>query len=96
MDIDDLRKLCTRPDMTDDEAMLEFYCWQDALQWVEAWRDDSLRGVESTLQSWFLNGIKPATITEVKAWLADFFNPDAIGGTDKDMLHLIDSWRLSR
>lgn len=96
MTIDELRDLLATPSKSDDDAVLDFYCWQDAEHWSEMIADETHRHVANTLADWFRRGLPPATISDVIEWLKDWFDPDAIDGDEADMHKLIERYKNTR
>lgn len=89
MTIDDLRDLLARPGQTDDEGVLAFYAWKEGEEWADMLRDETQKHVVATLTGWFLKGLPPVTIRDVVEWLKDWFDPDAIGGTEDELRKLV-------
>lgn len=99
MTIDDLRALLpadAKRQWTDDDHVLDFYCWQDARSWAQAMHEDNtITATTSTLRGWFANGLPKAEIADVKDWLDSWFGPDQMALTNQDMLDLIEEYKKS-
>lgn len=89
MTIDDLRTACATEGKTDDDAVLDFYCWQDAEEMADCYMDDNCEGLSELLQDYMRGRIKPVDIAEVTAWVKDYQDPDAIGGSRAELLELV-------
>jgi hypothetical protein len=89
MTLDDLQTLLAeRGKKTDDDAILDFYCWQKAEHWAEVMADKTHRGMAVILIRWFRRGAPKADILDVVAWLSD--------RDDEDLTKLIQRYKGAR
>lgn len=94
--IDDLRAALATSGKADDECVLAFYAWKEAQEWACMFMEDGIKDTTNALAGWFERGIKPVTIEEVADWLKEWYDPDAIGGTDEELMDLIEEYKQWR
>lgn len=93
VDLDGLRAVLGG---ADDDAVLDFYAWQDARELADTFLDDGCEGLAELLADYARGRIAPVALVDVAAWLAEFQAPDAMALTRADLVALAAEWQKSR